>query len=323
MLKVFPIIFALALLSRDISAVGVPDKEFISTKYLQDLADNHQFTFDKFQENPQATPLEGLSSKVARFSVDGLNQYALILQPKKSMPKSGWPVIIFNHGFHPEPFQSGRRNNDGINDRPGDYYRQIPQAFARGGFIVITPDYRGHNDSEGGEFTLLYESPRWYARDIIATTSAIKSLEKADVKNVFVVAHSMGAEVSLFASAVLTKKIKGMSIWSASMPPITKANNRIFPFKKDINGKYPKPSSVIYADLVHSPINLHHATGDPVTKFQDSRDLAHQLNSLGKECYLYSYDSNNHLFKGENFFTAVERDLEFFQSILKSENVTK
>jgi dipeptidyl aminopeptidase/acylaminoacyl peptidase len=114
-----------------------------------------------------------------------------------------------------------------------------------------------------------------------------------------------------------------MSIWSASIPPITKPNNKILPFKKDVIGKYAKPSPVIYADLVHSPINLHHATGDSVTKFEDSRDLAYQLNSLGKECYLYSYDSNNHLFNGENFFTAVKRDLEFFQSILKSENITK
>ena len=87
--------------------------------------------FISLKKNPLAQPLKDLSAQVGKFTVDGLIQYTLLLQPNDAMPVSGWPVIIFNHGFHPEPHNNGRRTLDGVSDRPGDYYRQVPQALAR------------------------------------------------------------------------------------------------------------------------------------------------------------------------------------------------
>ena len=76
--------------------------------------------FISLKKNPLANPLKGLLAQVGELNVDGLIQYTLLLQPEDGMPESGWPVIIFNHGFHSEPHKNGRRTIDGVSDRPGD-----------------------------------------------------------------------------------------------------------------------------------------------------------------------------------------------------------
>ena len=133
---------------------------------LKGLKDAVTAVFIGRQNNPLAHPVAGLERDIAVFKVDGLRQYALVLKPRRTPPASGWPVVIFNHGFHPTPHANGRRTEDGVSDRPGDYYRLIPAAIARAGFLVVSPDYRGHNDSEGIEFVLRRDSPIWYARDV-------------------------------------------------------------------------------------------------------------------------------------------------------------
>jgi dienelactone hydrolase len=66
--------------------------------------------------------LDGLSRRVVSFQADGLKQYALILEPAGPPPTDGWPVLLMNHGHHPNPPDYGRIA-DGRPDRPGDYYR--------------------------------------------------------------------------------------------------------------------------------------------------------------------------------------------------------
>ena len=75
--------------------------------------------------------------------------WTLVLRPSGDVPSGGWPLVMYNHGFHPNPPFYGKRTNDGVDDRPGDYYRGLPQAYARAGYTVVVPDYRGHNVSEG------------------------------------------------------------------------------------------------------------------------------------------------------------------------------
>jgi len=77
---------------------------------------------------------------------DGLKLSALIVKPKRAARPL--PVLIANHGFHPDPPRYGFVDSQ-QNERPGKYYGAIPRAFARRGFAVIMADYRGHNTSEG------------------------------------------------------------------------------------------------------------------------------------------------------------------------------
>ena len=260
--------------------------------------------FTALKENPLATDIMGLVSQVGQLSVDGLIQYALVLQPDEGMPPAGWPVIIFNHGFHPEPFMNGRRAIDGVSDRPGDYYRQIPQSLARHGFLVVVPDYRGHNDSLGAEFTLQKTSPRWYARDVLGIIYALEDVGNVDTNHLFMLGHSMGAQVTLRVAAKLGDKLEGASIWSSHIPTETIAN---------VEGMKTISSQL---QLIDSPLNIHHAKGDQTTLFEGSTIIANQLRQLGKPYKLYSYSSNNHLFTGDNLNLAIDRDIAFFRHIM-------
>ena len=256
------------------------------------------------KKNSLSKPLQGLSAQVGTFSIDGLIQYALLLQSEKGMPDSGWPVVVFNHGFHPEPSMNGRRTIDGVNDRPGDYYRQIPQAFARQGFLVVVPDYRGHNDSLGAEFTLQASSPNWYARDVLGIINALERNDSADMEHLFMLGRSMGAEKTLHAAA-LKGRLKGASIWSASVPAAT-------------NSVTQQAQIAAYSQLenIYSPMNIHHANNDPTAPFEGSAMIASQLKQLGKPPKLYPYMSTNHLFTGDNLQLAISRDIAFFRRIM-------
>ena len=265
--------------------------------------------FISLKKNLLAKPLKGLSAQVGKFTVDGLIQYTLLLQPNDGMPVSGWPVIIFNHGFHPEPYKNGRRTLDGVTDRPGDYYRQVPQALARQGFLVVVPDYRGHNDSSGAEFTLQESSPRWYVRDVLGLIEALKSDTQANMDHLFMLGHSMGAEVTLYAAAALGDQLKGASIWSASVSTVAK-----------MSPQYIEVEAASPFEQIHSPINIHHAKDDATTVFEGSVMIASQLKQLGKTHELYSYLSENHLFTGDNLELAITRDIAFFRRIMLAQD---
>ncbi|MDA8885829.1 alpha/beta fold hydrolase [Porticoccaceae bacterium] len=265
--------------------------------------------FISLKKNLLAQPVKGLSAQVGKFTVDGLIQYALLLQPNSGIPVSGWPVIIFNHGFHPEPHNNGRRSIDGVSDRPGDYYRQIPQALARQGFLVVVPDYRGHNDSSGAEFTLQESSPRWYVRDVLGLIEALKSDTQANMDHFFMLGHSMGAEVTLYAAAALGDQLKGASIWSVYVPTMAKTTPQITTMEASSQ-----------FEQIYSPINIHHAKDDATTAFEGSLMVASQLKQLGKTHELYSYLSANHLFTGDNLQLAITRDISFFRRIMLALN---
>ena len=277
--------------------------------------------FISLTKNPLAKPMKGLSAEVGEFTVDGLIQYTLLLQPNDGMPVSGWPVIIFNHGFHPEPYKNSRRTLDGVTDRPGDYYRQIPQALARQGFLVVVPDYRGHNDSSGAEFTLQESSPRWYGRDVLGLIEALKSDAQANMDHLFMLGHSMGAEVTLHAATALGDQLKGASIWSVSVPTMAKTTPQITTMEasSQFEQNYIPINSPINSSI-NSPINIHHAKDDATTAFEGSLMVANQLKQLGKTHELYSYLSANHLFTGDNLQLAITRDISFFRRIMFAQN---
>jgi len=75
--------------------------EVVNTTEINELLPIRHANFTVLKENPLAKHLTGLVSQVGELSIDGLIQYTLVLQPEEGMPSAGWPVISFNHGFHP------------------------------------------------------------------------------------------------------------------------------------------------------------------------------------------------------------------------------
>lgn len=240
----------------------------------------------------------GERRELVSFKVSGLQEYALLLWPKGEPPIGGWPLLIFNHGYHPEPPKYGVRSNGKV-DRPGDYYWDIPQSFVESGFVVLAPDYRGHNISEGLAYTASPQAVNWYVDDVLSSYFAAIKLPNINQQRVYMLGHSMGGAVTQLALPVLGDRIKAASIWSAAKATAIDGNN-------SYNNKYHAGLSL--------PMHIHHAIGDKTTAVSNS-EYFYQLNKNSPiEPILYLYPSSDHLFKSKEFNKAVERDLQLFQS---------
>ena len=140
---------------------------------------------------------------------EGLKQYALLTVPNGTPPATGWPAIIFNHGYiPPEQYRTTER------------YVAYVDGFARNGYIVFRPDYRGHDQSEGNA-SGGYGSPD-YTIDVLNATASLKRYPAADPNRIGMWGHSMGGHITL-RSMVTTQDIKAGVIWAgvvASYPDL-------------------------------------------------------------------------------------------------------
>ena len=282
---------------------------------------------------------DAINGDLYSYLSDGLKIYALVNTPNRTVPDGGFPVLIYGHGFHPEPRKYGI-TNEGVVSRPGDYYRGIPERYAREGYLVITPDYRGHNISEGFEYTERNSlSSSYYASDVLHLISAIKALPNANSNRILYVGHSMGADVGLKAM-LANNKIKAASLWSPAIGSTAQRAlyyGRYYDDDKNVGvdkqklTEYRKNIEDVYTNLPHAisakdvdainhlqylstPLIIHHARGDRSAPYQWAENLVVEMHALEKEFLFFAYDSNDHLFTGKNLDRAFERDLAFFSN---------
>jgi len=298
---------------------------------LQAMVENGRYTFSHERDNPTT---EGIRREVLRFEVDGLTQYALVLWPAGEAPANGWPVAQFNHGYHPDPPSNGFSGEK--SDRPGDYYRDTVQAFARAGYVVVAPDFRGHNISEGGEFTARILAEAWYSRDAIACFLALESLPGLDLEHAYMLGHSMGGPITLRALLALGDHVRAGAVWSTA--GVSKFSYMMGEVLKTSGGEdnsdQPKAAMDVLtkelAELGHGvtiqdispiaqtgqlqvPLSIQHSMGDRSAPVTNSLGLAGGLYLAGKIYQLKVYAEDDHLFAGEAFEEAVARDIQWFQ----------
>lgn len=219
--------------------------------------------------------------------------YTLVAEPKFPRPAGGYPVVIANHGYVPDPRKYGI-TREGIDSRPGDYYRSVPQLYASRGFMVVMPDYRGHNTSQGFDYIDPQDgdSAAYYTEDVVALLTVLDEIEDADLDNVFMWSHSMGGIVAMRA-LLATDVVRASSFWSTmDLADLT-------PQLGDIGG----------------PVMIHHAAGDQATDPANSERLADALDSIHHPHTYHVYESDDHFFDGEVRELAAVRDVEFFRAV--------
>jgi pimeloyl-ACP methyl ester carboxylesterase len=289
--------------------------------------------FKRLRENPS---VNGESRELVSFRVDGLLQYALILTPPGDKPTAGWPALLFNHGFHPNPPDYGRIAG-GTNNRPGDYYRGIAQAFVDRDYLVVVPDYRGHNDSEGAEFTKRALADSWYTRDAITAWFGMASLDKVNTDKMYMLGHSMGGPITLRAALALGDRVQAASVWSGSGErPLPRMMSDVL---NEVTGRESSDTSkpgldklaqelaelgggVSYEALtarasisdLQVPLMIQHSRGDRSTDVNGSLELAAALYLSTRKFQLHIHESDKHLFDGKDFDQAVENDSRWFES---------
>lgn len=276
---------------------------------------------------------------IASYKSDGLKIYALLTIPQGDKPKTGWPVIIFNHGYIPP-----------AEYRTTERYIAYTDAFSRNGYIVFRADYRGHGNSEGNPEGAYY-SPA-YTIDVLNAVASVKKLVSPQDNKTLIVdtnrmgmwGHSMGGSITL-RTMVTTKDIKAGVIWAgvvASYDDMIKnwrrPNSQPFvPSERELAARRPTRQALIdkYGDTdknptfwnsispisfvkdISGPIELHHGTADAEVPLLFSERLDEALKKAGKPVSLYTYEGDDHNIAA-NVNTALDRSVAFFDKYVKN-----
>lgn len=253
---------------------------------------------------------------------DGLKIYALMTVPNGPKPPTGWPVVIFNHGYIPPDVY-----------RTTERYIAYVDQIASSGYIVFKSDYRGHDLSEGAPGGAYTQDN--YSIDVLNAVASVKRHPDADPNRIGMWGHSMGGYITL-RSMVVTGDIKAGVIWAgvvARYPDLfTRWNMGAWPTS-------PAPGSWIYSleqsygtaatnpafwnsisangylrDL-NRPIQLHHGTADHDVPWEFSQMLYDEMIQANQAAELYTYEGDNHNISN-HFSLAMGRTVEFFNRYL-------
>ncbi|MEP3891886.1 MAG: hypothetical protein ABJN69_15630 [Hellea sp.] len=158
-------------------------------------------------------------SYMASFHSDGLRQYARLTVPDGPAPEGGYPFILFLHGYigqEKAPDYSIGCNPENL------YYSELTDAFARAGFAVLSPGYRGHGTvngvpAEGISYLEAFDqgsglSTQFYAIDALNFAAGLTQVDGRafpeqsfdfDMSRYFLLGHSQGGDAGLtFLSAI-------------------------------------------------------------------------------------------------------------------------
>lgn len=266
---------------------------------------------------------------IVSYLSEGLKIYALLTVPQGAKPETGWPVVIFNHGYiPPEQYRTTER------------YIAYTDAFSRNGYILLRSDYRGHGSSEG-EPRNTYASPS-YTIDVLNGMSSVMRHPDADPNRVGMWGHSMGGSITLRAM-VVTETIKAGVIWAGVTAPYAVVIERWV--QRWANHPTPTPvpedtaedwddeiwrldaieenrvfwdaiDPFTYLNEISGPVQIHHGTADDSVPVEYSEILHASLEEAGQASELFIYPGDNHNISN-NFGIAAQRSVAFFDIYLK------
>jgi dipeptidyl aminopeptidase/acylaminoacyl peptidase len=263
----------------------------------------------------------------AYYLSDGLKIFGLLTIPDGDMPPSGWPAIVFNHGYIPPDVY-----------RTTERYIAYVDRLASSGYIVFRIDYRGHDRSEG-EPSGAYGDPG-YLVDVLNAVASIKKFPQADPGCIGMWGHSMGGYLALRAM-VVSPDIKVGVIWAGVVGSYT---DLLYNWRRTGRTVTPSPSSQgrgwrsqwlqaygtpaenpgfweavsansYLADL-SGPVQLHHGTQDEDVPVEFSQNLYEEIRRAGRYAELNLYPGDNHNISN-SFDLAMSRTIEFFNQYLR------
>lgn len=266
---------------------------------------------------------------IASYKSDGLKIYALLLIPNGTKPKDGWPVLVLNHGYITP-----------IKYTPEGNYVAYADAFAKSGYVVFKPNYRGHGKSEG-DATSTYFSPDYTIDDLNAIAS-IKKYANVDATKVGVWGHSMGGSITLRDLVIDKLDIKAASIWSGVVgdyndivynwqsnvsykpdPLDLKLRNKNFDVLKKLYGAptenpdfWNSIDPTYFLKDIKAPVQIQVGLEDTQVPPRFSKELFNKLKTLGKTVEYFEYPGNNHDIN-QSFASAIKRTISFFDRYLK------
>ena len=274
-------------------------------------------------------PAGNYNRYIASYMSDGLKIFALLLVPKGTAPSGGWPVIVLNHGYIiPEKYT------------PDGNYIAYADAFAKNGYIVFKPNYRGNGQSQGSP-TSTYYSPDYTVDDLNAIAS-IKKYPGANPAKIGVWGHSMGGMITLKDLVINRTDIKAAAIWGGVVGPysdiINNWQSRVSykPVAEDLmlrnknlgvlTGLYGTPATnpdfwnsvdpSYFVKDITAPVQISVGLADNQVPPDFSKGFFNKLTAAGKVVQYYEYPGANHDIN-QSFTLAMQRTISFFNSYLK------
>lgn len=266
---------------------------------------------------------------IVSYQSEGNKNYALLTIPTATMPEGGFPAIIFNHGFiPPKEYRTTER------------YIAYVDGFARNGYIVLRPDYRGHGSSEGiagGAY-----SSNGYTIDVLNAVSSLKRRNDVNSSKIGMWGHSMGGFITL-RIMVASQDIKAGVIWGGVVGSYDdilnnwrrrQANITPFPsttgalgWRQQMSSQFGTPeknpefwnsiSATSFLKDISGPLEIHHSVTDETVPVLFSRKLQDRMLAAGKESSLFEYEGDDHNI-AKNFGVAMNRSIKFFDTHLKT-----
>ena len=288
------------------------------------------------------------SQHVVSYLSDGYKIYALMTIPNGAKPDTGWPVIVFNHGYVRPSHYSTTGN-----------YVPYMDMLASNGYIVFKSDYRGHGRSDGAETVGGGYGLPDYTADVLNAVASLQAYPDADPNRIGMWGHSMGGQITLRAM-VVSEDIKAGVIWggvvspypdiiarwdftrnpdfppemreSISATPQSSAGSWLQNFSGWVNEfatKYGNPdenpafwdtiSPNNYLEDLSGPVQLHHSITDEMVPVAWSETLVEELQAAGNTSYeLFTYPDDNHNIV-VSYGTAMQRTVDFFDRYVKGQ----
>ncbi|NLE44240.1 MAG: alpha/beta fold hydrolase [Chloroflexi bacterium] len=272
---------------------------------------------------------------IASYDSDGLKIYGLLTVPHGERPESGWPAVIFNHGYIP-PDQY----------RTTERYIAYTDAFSRNGYVLFRPDYRGHGNSEGdagGAYTSAD-----YTIDVLNALASVRRYPAVDPNRIGMWGHSMGGQITLQVM-VVSRDVRAGVIWAGLMgsyedlqrwwwwprwgwsdgTPVAggASQDRASAWLAEMETLYGAVdddapfwaalSPTSYLVDLSGPLQLHHGTGDTTVSTVFSEKLYRLVQEAGHPVELYLYDGDDHNISN-SFGVAMVRSVEFFDLHVKA-----
>jgi dipeptidyl aminopeptidase/acylaminoacyl peptidase len=303
----------------------LPENPLSIEKMRQDLYPGSDFVTEEI-----LSPGANYSRSIVSYQSEGLKINGYLTVPNGNLPGGGWPVIIFNHGFIP-PDQY----------LPTERYIAYVDAFARNGYVVFRPDYRGHGNSEG-QPEGAYFSPG-YTVDVLNAFYSVRKRVDINKEKMGMWGHSMGGNI-IQRALVISPDIKAAVVWGGvvgsyqdifenwwnkrsprpqSSPNLMGRTNS----RQMFLTRYGSPSAqssfwqkidpAYYIQDVNTPLQIHHGLSDETVPWQLGKQYNDALVKAGKTVEYYEYPGADHNLS-QPFSLAIERSVNFFDKYLKT-----
>lgn len=293
-------------------------------------------------------PADNYDQYVVSYQSEGYKIYALMTIPHGAQPESGWPVIVFNHGYI-QPSEYSTTGN----------YVPYMEMLASSGYIVFKSDYRGHGRSDGEETVGGGYGLPDYTADVLNAVASLQAYPDADPERIGMWGHSMGGQITLRAM-VVSDDINAGVIWAGvvspypdiiarwdftrnpdlppemletiSAAPQSSAGSWLRNFSgwvTEFAAQYGEPdenpafwdtiSPNSYLADLSGPLQLHHSTTDRMVPLAWSETLVAELDAIGDMTHkLYTYPDDNHNLV-VNYGTAMGHTVAFFDQYVKGQ----